>query len=172
MKVVDRMGVTSYKLHDPSTNKTFRRSVSNLAPWTADTNSRSVPNPTPNAPAGDAVATPRADFVVGNTVAFLEDGEFWLADVMETDDMTAKCHYRGTVSRKFKSARFSLVWIEAKSGLCILGTPKAHERADAWTGTVCREDVLLFDVRLTAANRVAAASRRGLTGRRHAILRR
>ena len=171
MKVLDRLGPTSYELLEVSSNKVFRRNVSNLSPWTAPVLVEPPADDLKDSPAPE----PESDnFITGKTVAYLDESEqkLWLADVLNTDGNTAQCHFRGTTSPNFKTARFDLVWIEEKSGLCILGAPKSHERAKAWSGTVYREDVMLFDVCLTSAHRVSAASRRSLSKLPHAILRR
>ena len=162
---------TSYELLEVFSNKVFRRNVSNLSPWTAPVLVEPPADDLKDSPAPE----PELDnFITGKTVAYLDESEqkLWLADVLKTDGNTAQCHFRGTTSPNFKTARFDLVWIEEKSGLCILGAPKSHERAKAWSGTVYREDVMLFDVCLTSAHRVSAASRRSLSKLPHAILRR
>ena len=171
MKVLNRLGPTSYKLLEISSNKVFRRNVSNLSPWTAPVLVDPPPDDLKDSPATELESD---NFITGKTVAYLDESEqkLWLADVLATDGNTAQCHFRGTTSSNFKTARFDLVWIEEKSGLCILGAPKGHERAKAWSGTVYREDVMLFDVCLTSAHRISAASRRSLSKLPHAILRR
>ena len=100
-----------------------------------------------------------------------------LADVLERrGDDEAKVHYRGTRSRKIRSARFVPVHIESPTGLSVLANRVTRRHLSAgctsepWTGVVSTDDVVAFDVQLTSAGRLTATSRKSLAGFKHRVL--
>ena len=135
----------------------------------------------PVAKVGTSDSSRPSGFVVGNVVAFTddEDAKFYhLGDVLELrGDGSAKVHYRGARSAKVKNARFIPVHVESPTGLSILTFKMTKRLLSAgctsapWTGVIDEEDVLCFDVKLTAASRLAASMRRGpLSGFKHKIM--
>ena len=54
----------------------------------------------------------------------------------------------------------------------LLGPPRKHERAKAWTGWTPQEDgyIILRDPRLTKAGRLSAATLRRLRSYRHFVI--
>ena len=77
-------------------------------------------------------------------------------------DGEVKCHTWATTNPALKRAKFRPVYVEKKTGLSILHKPRAHEKCTPWTGVVEGDEVLLRDVQITSAGRIAAVSRKQL----------
>jgi len=186
MTIVAREAKTIYEVREDASGKLFRRHVSNMRAYpsrsTAPVDSKMAPDDSETAPADSKTSpgAPAQELRAGSIVAFTDEDDaayYWLGDVLELHgDSAVLVHYRGTQSGDIKRARFLPVHVESPSGLSIL-TVKMSKRllspgctAEPWTGVIDKEDILCFDVRLTSAQRVQAASRRALSGVSHMVI--
>jgi hypothetical protein len=64
------------------------------------------------------------------------DNSVWLMKCTAVEDDEVKGHLFAPSCTNVASARFRLVYIAQKTNLSILGSPRAHERADPWLGAV------------------------------------
>ena len=88
--------------------------------------------PGPEVPADDVSSA-------GSVVAVVDEpGEtsVWLMSVEDCRDGMLHGQYYTATSHVVATAKFRLVWIEDKSGLAIVGKPRANEKAQKWSGCV------------------------------------
>ena len=181
MVVTQRESDTIYEVQEETTGRFFRRHVSNMNAYRANEPAARDSSGELHSP-GDASDPPPTDFKVGNIVAFSDEDDekfYWLGTVLRLEgDDAAQVHYRGTTSKKIKSARFLPVHIESPSGLSILAAKMTKRllspgcTSEPWTGVIDAEDIYDFNVQMTASDRISAKSRRALSlrGLKHKIM--
>ena len=170
--VIEKPSPSMYRVKELSSGKTFERHVSLI--YRAQQPS-SPQQSTPESPASGPLDSAPAASQDGDVVAVLDEpGEktIWLMKCVSSDNDELKGHLFAASSTTVASARFRLVHIERKTGLSILGLPKAYERADPWIGTVPdNEDyVVARQLRFRANGALTADSARRLRGFRANML--
>jgi len=162
--VTKRKSKTYYEVKELKTGALFTRSVALLAPWRGE-----IPYPI------ETKREKRTDSLLGQLVVTVDqvgDRVFSLAKVLQEANGYIQFHYYGTTDSDVRTARFSPVFIENKTGLMLLGDLRPEEKANPWVGWVPQEEgyVILRGPKLTKAGRLTAATLRRLRGFTHFII--
>ena len=106
------------------------------------------------------------------TVDQVGDRVFSLAKVLQEANGYVQFHYYGTTDPDVRTARFSPVFLENKTGLMLLGDLRPEEKANPWVGWVPQEEgyVILQGPKLTKAGRLTADTLRRLRGFTHFVI--
>ena len=101
MEVVSRLSATAYGMRELSSGQYFERTVCNINSFRAAVDPRVGQAAHSASLAGNGTPSP----AVAKTVAMVENGEFWIAEVT-SDAEEFSCHYWATTGRNVESAVF------------------------------------------------------------------
>ena len=157
MEVMSRFSATAYGVRELSSGQYFERNVCNISPFRASV----VPGALQDPRLIDVISPGP---VVGETVAMLEDGEFWVGEVTSVDADEFVCHYWATTGRNVSSAVFKPAYIGKTSGKTVLTYQlrRNEEPTDPWVGVCDRASYLgkvAFNIDKKGNHRLSASSR-------------
>jgi len=157
MEVMSRFSATAYGVRELSSGQYFERTVCNISPFRASV----VPGAVQDPRLIDVISPGP---VVGETMAMLEDGEFWVGEVTSVDADEFVCHYWATTGRNVSSAVFKPAYIGKTSGKTVLTYQlrRNEEPTDPWVGVCDRASYLgkvSFNIDKKGNQRLSASSR-------------